>query len=122
MSRIKIDPQQKEGIKIKYAFGQMYEISVPRSYMQDKNKIWCVECWINIYDHLRYMVRLRGMEKHRLLYHQYCKDIIFEINKRGVDINLMIDMANPNKHIKQILDDVMLYLTGCLVSGKEVVE
>lgn len=122
MSRIKIDPQQKEGIKIKYAFGQMYEISVPRSYMQDKEKIWCVECWINIYDHLRYMVRLRGMEKHRLLYQQYCKDIVSEIDKRGVDINLMIDMANPSKHIKQILDDVMLYLTGCLVSGKEVVE
>lgn len=121
MLRIKIDKQQEEGIKIRYAFGKMYEVSVPQSYMEDKKKIDCVDCWVRVYnDYIYKIIKYDCQNCDREMYLHYCSEASALIMLEEVDAIQMINLAKPNKQVQQILKDIVKYIYPKI--GKEVVE
>ena len=41
--RVKFMQQEDKGIMLKYAFGQIYEVIIPKSYGYDKEKFYYVD-------------------------------------------------------------------------------
>ena len=115
--RVKFMQQEDKGIMLKYAFGQIYEVAIPKSYGYDKEKFYYVDFWVNLRNiYIDYMRKMRGWGTNKPLYVYYCTEAYKYIADNKIDISKLIDIAKPNNDIKTIIQDIMV------LDGKEVVE
>ena len=115
--RVKFMQQEDKGIMLKYAFGQIYEVAIPKSYGYDKEKLYYVDFWVNLRNiYIDYMRKMRGWGTNKPLYVYYCTEAYRYIADNKIGISKLIDIAKPNNDIKAVIQDIMV------LGGKEVVE
>lgn len=116
--RVKFMQQQEDkGIMLKYAFGQIYEVAIPKSYGYDKEKLYYVDFWVNLRNiYIDYMRKIRGWGTNKPLYVYYCTEAYKYIADNKIDISKLIDIAKPSVEVRKILEDIKI------LGGKEVVE
>lgn len=115
--RVKFIQQEDKGIMLKYAFGLIYEVAIPKSYGYDKEKLYYVDFLVklrNIY--IDYMRKMRRWGTTEPLYVYYCTEAYRYIADNKIDISKLIGIAKPDNGIKTIIQDIMV------LGGKEVVE